>query len=134
MARGTPPSAPGRAQTGLRPGLDMCPMSLPVGLPMGYLPRATEGERQLLRMMRPELHPSRLRALLVAGAVSAGRAAAPAVSEAATASYASGTITVTTARDETNRMTVAPWGVTLTIADAGTKGKKDNAITVTAGS
>ena len=60
-------------------------------------------------------------------------AAAPAAAQAASASYAAGTITYTTAPDETNHVTLSAWGFGVRVADTGTHGPAASSIAVTAG-
>jgi hypothetical protein len=85
-------------------------------------------------MKRPAFYLSRTQTLLSAGTVvlALGVAAAPA--GAASVSVSGGTIAYTTAPDETNNLTVAPWGLAVKVTDSGTKGKRQSAITVIAGS
>jgi hypothetical protein len=56
---------------------------------------------------------------------------APATAGAASVGYANGTITYSSGVNETNRLTVSPWGFALKVTDVGSKGNK--AIAVTAG-
>jgi hypothetical protein len=85
-------------------------------------------------MMRPAFHPGRTPALLSAGVVAIAIGLVPATADAAVVSVTGGTVAYTTAPDETNKLTVAPWGLALKLTDAGTKGKRATAIPVTAGS
>jgi hypothetical protein len=92
-----------------------------------------DGKRQIFVRMHFPLDLSRLRTLLAAGAVAIAVGVVPATAGAASVTYAGGTISYTTARDETNHLTVAPWGPVLKLTDTGTKGKGATAIAVTAG-
>jgi hypothetical protein len=72
-------------------------------------------------MMRLTVHPSRLRALLAAGAaVTAFGLVAPAA-PAATLSAAAGTLSYKAGTAESNHVTIAPWGLSLKVRDTGTK-------------
>jgi hypothetical protein len=82
-------------------------------------------------MMRSRLHLPRHRALLAAAVLAL---AVPATAQAATAGYASGTITFTGAAGEANHVVVQPWGLGFKLTDTGVKGKPATAIALIAGS
>jgi hypothetical protein len=84
--------------------------------------------------MQPPLHFSRLRTLAIAGAAAlALAAAAPGTAGAAAVSESSGALVYTTARDEANKVTVAPWGLALKVTETGTTATRTKAINLTAG-
>src|SRR4051812_38125859 len=81
--------------------------------------------------MRSLFHPSRLSALLAAGAVSL--ALAPGIAEAASVGASAGSISFAAAAGEANDVTVAPWGLALKVTDRGTKSGSPIALSVGTG-
>ena len=75
---------------------------------------------ELHRMMRHSVHPGRLRPLLAAGAALAVLWAAPAA-HAASVSEASGTLSYVAAPGEANHVTISQWGLSLKVAETGTR-------------
>jgi hypothetical protein len=80
--------------------------------------------------MRHSDHPSRLRALLAAGATVASLGLVPAAARAASVSEGGGTLAYAAAAGEANHVTIAPWGLTLKVTETGTKAGKAIALTV----
>jgi hypothetical protein len=83
--------------------------------------------------MHLSVHPSRLRALLLAGATTAALGFAPAGAHAASVSESAGALHYVAAAGEANRVTVAPWGPTLQVIEAGRKGGAAIPLTVGVG-
>jgi hypothetical protein len=90
-----------------------------------------DGKRFNFRTMRPLAHPSRLSALLAAGAAS--MALAPATADAASVGVSGASLSFASAAGEANDVTIAPWGLALKVTDSGTKSGSPIALSISTG-
>jgi hypothetical protein len=92
---------------------------------------ASHGRRAVLFPMRLPANSRRLRPLIAGCAAAMALAVAPGVAHAATVSIFGGKLVYAAATGEANNVTIAPWGFSLRVTEAGTKAKKP--LTLTAG-